>query len=106
MTTGVRSCIVTFFIAVVSALVAGCAVDPTDGIAASRGPVGSLGASCRCSNGQPDCDGDQGQCQEGLSCMRTDSGNQVCTQACPCPLNYICKAAGVPGARLACFKQP
>lgn len=88
------------------ALVAGCAIDPTDGIAGSRGPVGSLGSECTCSNGQADCDSAQGQCQQGLSCMRTDSGKQVCTHGCPCPLNFVCKAAGVPGARLACFKQP
>ena len=104
MNTVVRSSLVTTLALV--ALVAGCAIDPTDGIAGSRGPVGSLGSECSCSNGQADCDGDQGQCQQGLSCMKTDRGNQVCTQACPCPFNYVCKAAGVPGARLACFKQP
>ena len=104
MNTAVRSSIASLFVFAV-ALVSGCAIDPTEGIAASRGPVGSLGAECHCSTGQADCDGDQGQCQEGLSCMRTDSGKQVCTHACPCPLNYVCKAAGVPGARHACFKQ-
>ncbi len=84
----------------------GCAVDPTSGISASRGPVGSLGAECRCSTGQADCDGDQGQCQDGLVCRTDDSGKQACTHDCPCPLNFVCKAAGLPGQRLSCWKQP
>jgi hypothetical protein len=105
MNTAARSAIFTSVV-VTFALVVGCAIDPTDGIAASRGPVGSLGSECSCSNGQADCDGAQGQCQPGLSCMKTDNGNQVCTHACPCPINYVCKAAGLPGSRLACFKQP
>ncbi len=88
------------------ALGTACAIDPTDGIAGSRGPAGSLGSECTCPNGQADCDGNQSQCQSGLSCLRTDSGNQICTQNCPCPLQYVCKSAGVPGARLACFKRP
>ena len=105
MTSALRSILVCTVVAGL-ALVTGCAIDPTEGIAGSRGPVGALGSECTCSNGQADCDSAQGQCQQGLSCMRTDSGNQVCTHGCPCPLNYVCKAAGVPGARLACFKQP
>ncbi len=102
---GVRATIVTFA-ALGVALVSACAIDPTNGISASRGPTGSLGAECRCSNGQADCDGDQGQCADGLSCVRTDSGSQICTHACPCPINFVCRAAGVPGSRLSCFKQP
>src|SRR5688500_16056420 len=89
----------------VTALVAARAIDPTNNFAGSGG-VGSLGAECTCANGQPDCDSATGQCASGLSCMRTDNGGNICTHACPCPLNYVCKAAGVPGARLACFKQP
>lgn len=105
MSTALRNAIATTFL-VAFALLAACAVDPTDGLAPSRGPVGALGAECVCSNGQADCDGNQGQCQAGLSCMKTDQGNQVCTHACPCPANFVCRLAGVPGARLACFKQP
>jgi hypothetical protein len=101
----VRNAIVSL-LATAFVVVTGCAIDPSGGIAASRGPTGALGARCSCPGSQPDCDGDQGQCNEGLSCMRDDAGNQVCTQGCPCPFNYICKAAGVPGARLSCFKQP
>jgi hypothetical protein len=105
MSTAVRNALATTFL-VAFALLAACAVDPTNGLGASLGPSGSLGSECVCSNGQADCDGAQGQCQPGLECMKTDLGGQVCTKACPCPLNYVCKAAGVPGARLACFKQP
>lgn len=99
-----RSIVVTGLVLAFAA-VTGCAVDPTDVIAGS-GPVGGLGSPCTCSNGAADCDSAQGQCQPGLSCVKGDNDKQICTQGCPCPLNYICKAARVPGARLACFKQP
>jgi hypothetical protein len=104
MNTVVRNIVAGLFVALV-AVVAGCAIDATDVIAGS-GPSGSLGSECKCGNGQADCDGAQGQCQPGLSCVKGDNDKQVCTQGCPCPLNYICKAARVPGARLSCFKQP
>jgi hypothetical protein len=88
----------------VFAAVTGCSLAATE--LPISGPAGSLGAACSCPNGQPDCDGDQAQCQQGLSCVKGDDGKQICTRACPCPLNYVCKAAGLPGSRLACFKQP
>lgn len=89
------------------AAVTGCAVDPTDVIAGS-GPSGGLGSPCTCGNGAADCDGAQGQCQSGLSCVKGDNDKQICTQPCAgvCPINFVCKAARVPGARLACFKAP
>jgi hypothetical protein len=85
-------------------LVVACGIDPTSGVAGSGG-FGSLGTECTCANGRADCEGVTGQCATGLSCMKSDFGPQYCTHACPCPLNYVCKAANVPGARLACFKQ-
>jgi len=96
----VISVLVVFAIAVMSA----CAVDPTNGIAGS-GAVGSLGSECRCPDGSPECNSVQGQCLSGMTCSKLDSGDQICTHECPCPLNFICRALGVPGQRSGCVKQ-
>lgn len=81
-----------------------CAVDPTAGSVAS-GPVGALGTTCECTNGQPDCDAATSGCQSGLRCTAQDVGGaSVCTRDCPCPFGYVCKGAGIPG-RLACFSS-
>jgi len=103
----------SFLLAAATALVAlsGCTVSPLDGGNPSGGPNGALGDTCSCGNGQPDCDSNQSQCQSGLVCLKGDTGVQTCTKNCvlnivgACPGNYICKAANVPGSRLACFKQ-
>src|SRR5688572_15626816 len=104
----------SFFLAAATALVvlSGCTVSALDGGNPSTGPNGGLGDTCSCGNGQPDCDAAQSQCQSGLVCLKGDTGVQTCTRNCvpgavvgACPGNFICKAANVPGARLACFKQ-
>jgi hypothetical protein len=103
----------SFVLAAATALVvlSGCTVSALDGGNPSNGPNGALGDTCSCGNGQPDCDANQSQCQQGLVCLKGDTGVQTCTRQCgiavvgACPANYICKAANVPGARLACFKQ-
>ena len=87
--------------------VAACSVDAIDGVGPARGGTGAIGDECSCANGQADCDGSQAVCQQGLSCVRADSGGRnTCTRACPCPLGFLCRAAAIPGARLACFKTP
>lgn len=93
--------------AVFAVVVPGCSVDAIDGAAGTRGGAGSLGDACVCANGEADCDGSQAGCQQGLSCVRGDqSGRNTCTVGCPCPIGFLCRAAAIPGARLACFKTP
>lgn len=93
-------------VGVVAVVVAACGLDPTDGSVKS-GPEGALGTKCSCLNGQADCNSTNSGCQSGLTCTAQDlGGDNVCTTDCPCPLNYVCRAAGVPGQRMACFKSP
>lgn len=99
-----RAVVVSLSLAVVG--LTACALDPTDGSVKSGG-VGALGTKCACLNGQADCDSTNSGCASGLRCTAQDlGGDNVCTTDCPCPLQYVCKAAGIPGQRLACFKSP
>lgn len=84
-----------------------CSLDATQGAGGSSGPTGSVGSSCTCPASQKECDGSNGGCQPGLICTSGDvsSSQQVCTQACPCPLNFVCKAVTHLGGRLLCFKE-
>ncbi|MFO0739407.1 MAG: hypothetical protein U0270_26150 [Labilithrix sp.] len=101
--------IITAALAGAVALVSACAIDPTQN--PQSGPTGSIGTECRCSTGQADCDGEDGQCQSGLVCRRVDNGQQICTHDCgsagllTCPINYACKALGISGGRLYCVPQ-
>ena len=90
------------------ALVSACAIDPTQD--PQSGPSGAIGTTCTCPTGQADCDGTQGQCHDGLVCRRVDNGRQICTHDCGtgllgCPVNYLCKAAGIVGGRLSCVPE-
>lgn len=84
-----------------------CSLDATQGSAGSTGPAGGVGSGCRCPASQKECDGSNGGCQAGLICTSGDvsSSQQFCTQACPCPLNFVCKSVGHLGGRLLCFKD-
>lgn len=84
-----------------------CSLDATQGAGGSSGPSGGLGSGCRCTASQKECDGSNGGCQPGLVCTSGDvsSSAQVCTQGCPCPLNFVCKAVTHLGGRLLCFKE-
>ena len=81
-----------------------CFADATQGVGGSRGPVGSIGSGCQCPDSQSVCDAADGGCQSGLICARGDvtSTEQICTQPCPCPANFVCKAFGHLGGRLLC----
>ena len=90
---------------VVSAISASaCSVDAIQNSGGSRGPAGSIGSGCQCPDSQSDCDASNGGCQAGLICAKGDvsSSEQVCTQPCPCPVNFVCKAFGHLGGRLLC----
>jgi hypothetical protein len=82
-----------------------CSLDATKGAGGSQGPAGSLGSGCQCPSSQNDCDAANGGCQTGLICAKGDvsSSEQICTQGCPCPINFVCRAAGALGGRLLCF---
>ena len=82
-----------------------CSLDATQGAAGTSGPVGSLGSGCQCPKSQSDCDGASGGCQNGLICAKGDvsTTEQICTQACPCPVNFVCRAVGSLGGRFLCF---
>lgn len=84
-----------------------CSLDATKGAGGSQGPAGSLGSGCQCPSSQNDCDAANGGCQTGLICAKGDvsSTEQVCTQGCPCPVNFVCKAVGNLGGRLLCFRD-
>jgi len=93
------------------ALVSACSQSATD--FAGSGASGAMGSRCTCPGQTADCDGQDGQCNDGLDCMRTDTGNNICTKNCgsnvitgACPANFICKALGAPGQRLACVVAP
>jgi hypothetical protein len=97
----------SFAVAVTVLSASACSLDATRGAGGSQGPAGSLGSGCQCPSSQNDCDAANGGCQTGLICAKGDvsSTEQICTQGCPCPVNFVCKAVGNLGGRLLCFHE-
>ena len=95
------------FVAIGALTASACSLDATQGAGGSTGPAGGIGSECHCTASQKECDGSNGGCQAGLICTSGDvsSSQQFCTQPCPCPLHFVCKAAGQLGGRLLCFKE-
>lgn len=97
----------SFVVLVTLVCASACSLNATEGAGASRGPVGSLGSGCTCPASQSDCSGENGGCQTGLVCAKGDvsTTEQICTQACPCPIDFVCRAAGNLGGRFLCFPK-
>ncbi len=88
-------------------LVAACALNSSDVTSGpSGGGSGALGNTCQCANSAKECTGITSGCNSGLVCTTTPNGSrQVCAQACPCPVSFVCKVAGFVGGALLCFKD-